>query len=136
MSNGNMYLIKKGAVGSEVTVAGQLEGSLALGGTPVETTNKSSGGFIEYLDGFRAGKQVVFTGSFTLANDALLNEIKEAAESGLQEEYVIESGVGGESWAGKFVVARSDTAPLNGSSTMAVTFSTSGAYDYNKPTLA
>lgn len=136
MAGSNDYVIKAGAGGSEVDILGQLDGTMTLNGAPVETTNKSSGGYIEYLDAFMAGKQIQFAGNFNLINEAGQNTIKGDIESGLQADYTIETGVGGESWTGKFVVSgRSDGAPLNGVPTMAVTFMSSGEYTYTAPTV-
>ena len=135
-TNSNSYVIKAGTGGSEVDILGQLDGTMTLNGAPVETTNKASGGYIEYLDAFTAGKQVQFAGNFNILNEAGQNTIKEDAESGVQADYTIESGSGGESWTGKFVVSgRSDGAPLNGVATMAVTFMSSGPYTYTPPTV-
>ena len=134
MAGSNDYVVKAG-VGVTTEILGQLDGTMTLNGAPVETTNKASGGYIEFLDAFVAGKQVTFAGNFNLINDAGQNAIKAAMESGVQTEFTVETGVGGESWEGSFVVTgRSDSAPLNGVPTMAVTFSSSGVYTYTAPT--
>lgn len=135
MAGSNDYVIKAGTGGAQTDILGQLDGTMTLNGAPVETTNKASGGYIEYLDAFTAGKQITFSGNFNLINDDGQNTIKADIESGVQADYTIETGVGGESWTGKFVVSgRSDSAPLNGVPTMAVTFMSSGVYTYTAPT--
>ena len=117
-------------------LAGQLSGTLTFAGTLVEITNKASGGNVEYLENFLAGKQAQFAGEFTLLNDEALNLIRTAAaSSGSFIDARISTGVGGESVAGKFaVIGRSDSAPLNDKVTMSVSINSSGAYTYTPPT--
>lgn len=137
MAGSNDYILKLGADGSEAVIAGQMDGTMTLGGAPVDITNKSNGGAITYLDGFRAGKQVVFAVTLTLLSEAVQNSIKAAAESGTQIAGIVESGVGGEAWqCDTWAVSnRSDAAPVNGSPQMSVNLSTSGAYTYTAPTV-
>jgi hypothetical protein len=135
MAGSNDYVLKMGASGSEVVVSGQLDGTMALNGAPVETTNKASGGYIEYLAGFVAGKQVAFSGTFTLLNTADQLTLKNAIENGTQIAGIVETGTGGESWQCDTwsISGRSDAAPLNGIPQMSLTISTSGAYVYTAP---
>ena len=126
-----------GASGSEVTVSGQLDGTMTMNGAPVEITNKASGGYIEYLADFVAGKQVSFAGTFTLLAEADQLTLKNAIENGTQIAGIVETGTGGESWQCDTwsISGRSDAAPLNGVPQMSVTFSTSGDYTYTAPTV-
>jgi len=130
MAGSNDYVLKMGASGSEVVVSGQLDGTMTMNGAPVEITNKASGGYIEYLEGFVAGKQVAFAGTFTLLNTADQLTLKNAIESGNPIPGIVETGVGGESWqCDKWSISgRSDAAPLNGVAQMSLTISTSGPY--------
>ena len=132
MAGSNDYVLKMGAAGSELTVAAQLDGSITSNGAPVEITNKASGGYVEYLANFVAGKQVSFSGSFTLTDEAAQNQLKAAIESGAQIPALVETGVGGESWQCNTwsISGRSDAAPLNGNITMSLTISTSGIYTH------
>ena len=98
MAGSNDYVIKLGADGSELLIAGQLEGTMTKNGAPVETTNKANGGKVTYLNGFVAGDQVAFAGTFTLTAETVQNTIKAAIASGTQIPGVVESGVGGEKW--------------------------------------
>lgn len=135
MAGSNDYVLKMGASGSEVVVSGQLDGTMTMNGAPVETTNKASGGYIEYLAGFVAGKQVAFAGTFTLLNTADQLALKNAIENGTQIAGIVETGTGGESWQCDTwsISGRSDAAPLNGIPQMSLTISTSGVYVYTPP---
>ncbi len=135
MAGSNDYVLKMGASGSEVVVSGQLDGTMTMNGAPVEITNKASGGYIEYLAGFVAGKQITFAGSFTLLAEADQLTLKNAIENGTQIAGIVETGTGGESWQCDTwsISGRSDAAPLNGIPQMSLTISTSGAYVYTPP---
>ena len=132
MAGSNDYVIKLGADGSELLIAGQLEGTMTKNGAPVEITNKANGGNITYLDGFVAGDQVSFAGTFTLTADTVQNTIKSAIESGTQIPGVVQAGIGSEQWQCDTwsVTGRSDSAPVNGVSVMSVTFNSSGAFTH------
>ena len=136
MAGSNDYVLKMGASGSEVTVSGQLDGTMTMNGAPVEITNKASGGYIEYLADFVAGKQVSFAGTFTLLAEADQLTLKNAIENGTQIAGIVETGTGGESWQCDTwsISGRSDAAPLNGVPQMSLTISTSGVYVYTPPT--
>lgn len=135
MAGSNDYVIKLGASGSEATVAGQLDGTMTKNGAPVEVTNKANGGKVTYLDGFVAGDQVAFAGTFTLTAETVQNTIKAAIESGTQIPAVVETAIGGEKWQCDtwVVTGRSDSAAVNGVSQMSVNFMTSGAFTYTAP---
>jgi hypothetical protein len=135
MAGSNDYVIKLGADGSELLVAGQLDGTMTKNGAPVDITNKANGGKVTYLNGFVAGDQVAFAGAFTLSAETVQNTIKAAIASGNHIAGVVESGIGGEKWQCDTwsVSGRSDSAPVNGVSVMSVTFSTSGDYTETPP---
>ena len=137
MSCSNTYIIQLGLIGSPTVIAGQLDGTMTLGGTRVDNTNKANGGGISYVQDCIVGKQVIFAGNFTLVEDAAQSTIKAAIEAGTSIEMSI-LGFDGESWSGLFApTGRSDAAPLNGDSTMAVSFNsdaTTGVYSYVAPT--
>ena len=132
MAGSNDYVFKIGAVGAEAVIAGQLEGSMTLNGAPVEITNKASGGYIEYLPDFVAGKQVSFAVTFTATDDVAQNTVKAAIEAGTQVAGNIITGIGAEEWQCDtwVITGRSDTAAVNGVAQMACTISTSGIYAY------
>lgn len=134
MAGSNDYIFKLGASGSELVIAGQLDGTMTKNGAPVPTTNKANGGKVTYLDGFVAGDQAAFAGTFTITNETVQNTIKAAVESGTQIPGVI-LGVGGEKWQCDTwaVTGRSDAAPVNGVATMSVNFMTSGDFSYTAP---
>ena len=137
MAGSNDYIIKLGASASEAVIAGQLDGAMTQNGAPVDITNKSNGGKVTTFDGFVAGQQITFAGTFTLLSETVQNTIKAAIESGTQIPGIVETAVGGEAWQCDTwsVSGRSDAAPVNGVPQMSVTFSTSGAYTYTAPTV-
>lgn len=128
----NSYVFKIGASGAEAVIAGQLDGTMTLNGAPVETTNKASGGYVEYLPDFVAGKQVMFAVTFTSADDASQNLVKAAVEAGTLVAGNILSGIGAEQWQCDTwsISGRSDAAPVNGVTQISCTISTSGTYAY------
>ena len=132
MGLSNSYVFKIGVNGSEAVIAGQLDGTLTVGGAPVEVTNKASGGFIEYEPDFVAGKQVAFAATFTSRDDASQNLVKAAIEAGTQVAGNILSGVGAEEWQCDtwVITGRSDAAPVNGVTQISCNIMTSGAYAY------
>ena len=137
MATSNDYIIKLGASAAEADIAGQLDGTMTQNGAPVDVTNKADGGNVKLHDGFVAGKQIAFAGTFTLTSEAVQNSIKASIESGTQIPGIIETGIGGETWQCDTwsVSGRSDTASVNGITQMSVTFSTSGAYVYTAPSV-
>jgi hypothetical protein len=137
MAGSNDYILKLGADGSEAEIAGQMDGTMTVGGAPVEITNKSNNGHITYMEDFVAGKQIVFAVNLTLLSEAVQNSIKAAVESGGQLPGVVETGVGGEQWQcdNWVFTGRSDGAPVNSSAQMSVNVMTSGAYAYTAPTV-
>lgn len=135
MAGSNDYVLKMGASGAETTVSGQLDGTMTFNGSPIEITNKASGGYIEYLADFVAGRQISFAGTFTLLATADQLSLKNAIENGTLIPGIIETGTGGESWQCDTwsISGRSDAAPLNGVPQMSLTIMTSGPYVYTPP---
>ncbi len=128
MSLSNSYIFQLGASGSEVTVPGQLDGTMSPLGGPVETTNKANGGAVTYYPDFVAGKGFEFNVTFTSTDESALNEMKAAASSGAQLAGKILSGVGAESWQCDTWVfdGRSDAAPVNAVTQVSLTIKSSG----------
>jgi hypothetical protein len=120
-------VIQKGT-GPATTVVGQGEGNITFVQTPVLTTNKSSGNFIEYADGLTTSKGLTFAGSLIYNDDVDLEAIRAGAWDSTQDDYTILYGATGESYTGKFVPnGLSDTAPMDGNVvSSSVTFSSSG----------
>ena len=125
--SGVSVVIQKGTV--PATIIGQGEGTITFVQTPVLTTNKSTGNFIEYADGLTTSKGVTFAGSLIYNDDVDLEAIRAGAWDGTQDDYTILYGATGEKLEGKFVPnGLSDTAPMDGNVvSSSVTFSSSGA---------
>jgi len=132
MGLSNSYVFKIGASGSEAEIAGQLDGTMTMNGSPVDVTNKANGGNIEYYPDFVAGKQISWAVTFTAADNVQLNTIKAAIEAGTLVAGNIVSGDGAEEWQCDTwsISGRSDTASVNGVTQLACTFNTSGSYTY------
>ena len=125
--SGVSVVIQKGS--SPATIIGQGEGTITFVQTPVLTTNKSTGNFIEYADGLTTSKGVTFAGSLIYNDDVDLEAVRAGAWDGTQDDYTILYGATGEKLEGKFVPnGLSDTAPMDGNVvSSSVTFSSSGA---------
>ena len=125
---GSDYYIMTGDTGSETQLIGQLEGTMTLGGEPIDVTNKSSQDYVELFDGVTTSKQVVFSGSLHYNNDAAFETVRAAAFSGAHINAVVKCGGSGETLTAEFAVSGlSDTAPVDGTAvTTSLTFSSSG----------
>lgn len=125
---GSDYYIMTGDTGSETQLIGQLEGTMTIGGEPIDVTNKSSQEFIELFDGVTTSKQITFSGSLHYNNDAAFEAVRAAAFSGSHINAVVKCGESGETYTGNFQVSGvSDTAPVDGTAvTTAVNFGSSG----------
>ncbi len=128
MSLSNSYVFQLGESGSEVTVPGQLDGTRTDLGSPVEVTNKADGGAARYHPDFVAGSGQEFSVTFTSTDNATLNTIKSAANTGAQLAGKILSGVGAEAWQCDTWVftGRSDAAPVNAVTQVSLTIRSSG----------
>ena len=124
--SGVSVVIQKGS--TPATIIGQGEGTITFVQTPVLTTNKSTGNFIEYADGLTTSKGVTFAGSLIYNDDVDLEAVRAGAWDGTQDDYTILYGATGEKLEGKFVPnGLSDTAPMDGNVvSSSVTFSSSG----------
>lgn len=125
---GSDYYIMTGTSGSETQLVGQLEGTMTIGGEPIDVTNKSSQDFIELFDGVTTSKQITFSGSLHYNSDAGFEAVRAAAFSGSHINAVIQCGASGETFTGNFQVSGvADTAPVDGTAvTTSVTFGSSG----------
>ena len=138
MSDSNNYVFKSGEVGSEVVIFGQGDGTLTITNNGVDITNKANGGAITYLDGASQGLRVTWATTFVLSSETAQNAIKSAMMTKTQIEGTIETGVGGETFSGSWMVGdRSDTAGLNSGtgSSMAITFYSSGGVTHTEATV-
>ena len=134
MANGNTYLLKVGSTGSEEELVGQMDGTMTDASVLVANTNKSTGGAITYIDGAFA-QQITFAVTLTMLSDDGQAEMKGKMATGSDFSAKIETGIDGESWAGAWkATGRSDTAAMNGDSTMAITIMSNGAPTYTAPT--
>jgi hypothetical protein len=123
---GVVCIIAKGA--SPTTIVGQGEFTLTVGGAPVDITNKSSGGFMEAMDGVTTSQSVVFAGTIVYNSDIIFEAVRAEAWTGTQDDYTITYGATGESYAAKFTpTGISDALPSDGNAVMTtVSFNSSG----------
>jgi predicted secreted protein len=124
---GTTCVIKKGT-GAGTQIVGQGEFTTTFNGAVVDITNKSSGGFVELLDGSTTSQQVVAAGTIVYNSDTDFEAIRADAYSGTQDDYTIVYGTTGETLSGKFTPnAMSDAMPTDGNAVMtSITFSSSG----------
>ena len=123
---GTACIISKGS--SPAVIVGQGEFTMTMGGAIVDITNKSSGGFVELLDGATTSQQIVFAGTIVYNDDADFEAIRLAAFTGVQDDYSIVFGASNEAYAGTFTPnSLSDALPTDGNAVMtSITLSSSG----------
>lgn len=129
--NGTKVLLQKDGN----TVVGQMDGTITIGGTPIEISNKSTDDFITYLNGELQGKQIVFTGTVTYNSDTEFRQMRADAMVGTQDTYsIVFNGSGSttdESFTGTFTPSGiSDNLAMGERVTTSITVSSSGAYTY------
>ncbi len=120
--NANTFLIYKGAAGSEAVLLGQGDGSLEIGGEPIELSNKSSGNSRTFLTGSTTTKSHTFTVDVTFSSDSVFLDVMADADTATEDDYVIKTGDGSGdiSWDGKFVP---NVTTVNGAQNTALTMS-------------
>lgn len=129
--NGTKAVIKKDGT----VVVGQMEGTLTIGGTPIDISNKSTNDYISLLDGELSGKQLTYAGTIIYNNHATAADVRADAIAGLQDSYTIEivgSGiVTDESFAATMVpTGMSDSYPMGEKIATSLTWLSSGAFTH------
>jgi len=126
--NGTKVLLKKNGT----TIVGQGEGTLTIGGTVIDISNKSSNGYVMLLNGELAGKQLTFAGTFVYNSDASFRTVRADALTGTQDEYSLVYPSGGEtdeSFTADMVPnGMSDALPMGDKVTTSITFLSSGEF--------
>lgn len=117
---------------SSGVIVGQGALTHTFAGTPIDTSNKSNGDNVTYLDGELAGKQHVFAGDFVYNNDPAFRKTRTDTFIGKQDTYTLTyvgSGeVTDESFSGLFVPnALSDDLGMGIAGKTTLSFSSSGA---------
>lgn len=85
--NGTKVLIKKGS--PSAVIVGQAEVSHAIGGTPIDISNKSNGDNVTLLDGEVSSQQHVLSGTIVFDDDAAQQAMIDDAETCTQDTYEI-----------------------------------------------
>ncbi len=127
--NSNSFLIYKGASGSEAILLGQGDGTLEIGGEPIELTNKSTGNSRTFLTGSTTTKSHTFTVDVTFSSDTVFQSIVTEADTAAEDDYTIKTGdaSGDISWTGKFVPnVTSFNGPQNTALTVSMQFLSNG----------
>ena len=127
--NANSFLIYKGATSSEVVLLGQGDGTLEIGGEPIELTNKSTGNSRTFLTGSTTTKSHTFTVDVTFSSDAVFQAVIGDADTATEDDYVIKTGdaSGDVQWTGKFVPnVTSWNGPQNTALTVSMQFLSNG----------
>ncbi len=125
--NGTNCLLKKGTnTGSDLV--GQMEMTIAFGGTPIDISNKSYADFVTLLNGELAGKQITTSGTLVYNSDSTYDDVKNAALSGTIEQYSFVWSDGKYITADFMPNAPSDSNPHGDKVSTSITFLSSGAF--------
>tara|TARA_R110002020_G_scaffold448774_1_gene661684 strand:+ start:218 stop:646 length:429 start_codon:yes stop_codon:yes gene_type:complete len=113
----------------EVVGGGEL--THTFGGALIETSNKSNGDNVTYLDGELSAKQHIWSGPFTYNNDTQFRKVRKDSLSGTQDTYTLtyvgSGAVTDESFSGKFApTGFSDSIPHGAKVEMSMSFNSSG----------
>lgn len=111
-------------------IVGQGTMTHTYGGTLIETSNKSNGDAITYLEGENATKQHIFAGDFTYNDDTQFRKVREDVLSGSSDTYTltfVSSATTDESFSGTFFpTGLVDTLDMGAKVTSAISFNSSG----------
>lgn len=131
-NNATTIILQKGA--SPADIIGQGEFTVTFGGEPINFENKSSGDWIESLDGELSGRQVVIAGVFTYNSDTVYRDVQTDAQSGIHDDYKL-TFPDGFDIAAKFIPhGMSMPLPVGGATTTSLSFSSSGEVTYTSAT--
>ena len=122
-------LIKAGADGSEVTLAGLRSNSFTINNELVDVTNKTSNRMRELLSG--AGvRSLTISGSGVASDEAGYTAVKAAAIADTHQRYLL-CYSDGSTIAGNFQITSFESAgEYNAEETFSITLESSGAYTY------
>lgn len=129
-ASGTNIIITKGTAGGTVIV-GQGTFVHTYGGALIETSNKSNGDNVTYLDGENSGKQHVWAGTLVYNSDTVYRAVRDDAFDGAQDEYSMvytSDATTDESFTGQFVpTGLSDDIPHGDKVMTTISFNSSGA---------
>lgn len=124
--NGTACIVQNGT--GEIVGQGSL--THTYGGTLIDTSNKSNGDAVTYLEGENATKQHIFSGDFIYNDDTQFRKVREDILSGTSDTYTltyVSSATTDESFTGKFFpTGLSDALGMGTAVTSTISFNSSG----------
>ena len=127
-NNATTIILQKGSTPTDIV--GQGEFTVTFGGEPITFENKSSGDWVESLDGELAGKQLVIAGTLTYNSDASYRAVQTDAISGTHDDYKLAFPDGFTADAKFIPHGMSIALPSGGATTTSISFSSSGVVTY------
>ena len=124
--NGTPCIVQNGS--GEIVGQGSL--THTYGGTLIETSNKSNGDAVTYLEGENATKQHIFSGDFIYNDDVQFRKVRADILSGASDTYTltyVSAATTDESFTGKFFpTGLSDALGMGVAVTSTISFNSSG----------
>lgn len=124
--NGTVVVVNNGTG----EIVGQGDFTHTYGGQLIETTNKSSGDNVTYMEGENSGKQHIFAGDLVYNDDTQFRKVRADVLSGSSDTYTltfVSNATTDESFSGTFFpTGMSDTIPQGGAIRTAISFNSSG----------
>lgn len=124
--NGTACIVQNGT--GEIVGQGSL--THTYGGTLIETSNKSNGDAVTYLEGENATKQHIFAGDFIYNDDVQFRAVRADILSGSSDTYTltyVSDATTDESFSGTFFpTGLSDSLGMGAAVTTTIAFNSSG----------
>ena len=124
--NGTKVLIRK----SGGVIVGQMEATVAFGGTPIDISNKSTQDWVTLMAGELAGKQLTISGTLVYNSDTVYRAVRDDSFTGAQDTYTVtyeSSAATDEVFSAQFVpTGLSDALPMGDKVTTSISFNSSG----------
>ena len=127
-NNATTIIFQKGSIPADIV--GQGEFTVTFGGEPITFENKSSGDWVERLDGELSGRELVVTGTLTYNSDSVYRDTQTDAQSGIHDDYTLVFPDGFSATAKFIPHGMSMALPVGGATTTSISFSSSGAVTY------
>ena len=131
-NNATTIILQKGSTPADIV--GQGEFTVTFGGEPINFENKSSGDWVESLDGELSAKQLVIAGTLTYNSDTVYRSVQTDALTGAHDDYLL-TFPDGFAAAAKFIPhGMSIALPVGGATTTSISFSSSAEVTYTAAT--
>lgn len=116
-------------------IVGQGEATLTYNGSPIDISNKSTGDYVQLLDGELATKQLQVAMTIVYNSDAQYRKVRADSLTGTQDTYTVTYGATGEVFSATFVpTGLSDALPHGDKVTTSLTLMSSGTVTHTPAT--